>query len=63
MHFTEVDVALPAGAAWSPEQEAKQAQVYAALLAVCLRAPACTSFASWGFTDAHTWLGAERHPL
>ena len=25
--------------------------------------PACRRLTTWGFTDASTWLGTDRHPL
>jgi len=43
---------------------AKQATFYTDMLLACLDNPGvCTSFETWGFTDAHTWLGADAFPL
>ena len=36
---------------------------YAGILRTCLAAPSCKSFETWGFTDAHTWLGEKTAPL
>ena len=66
-HVTEIDVACaPLGQScadvggWTAAREEAQAQVYAAVLAACLDEPACTSFTTWGVTDAITWRRDER---
>lgn len=58
IHVTEMDVACAA-----PCDEAKQANVYRALLEVCLKEAACKNFETWGFTDKYTWKGTDMHPL
>ena len=69
VHVTELDVKCP-----DPCTDAAltaQAQVYADLLDACLaNRGVCTSFETWGFTDAVTWLTGDRckgaqncHPL
>jgi len=67
VHFTEIDVACsPYGtkcAGWTPTQASTQARVYSQLLKICMQESACKSFETWGFTDAHTWLGESEHPL
>ena len=68
VHITEMDVKCPdpCGA----ESQQAQAEIYASMLRACLaNAGVCTSFESWGFTDAVTWLKGSRcatkdcHPL
>jgi len=56
VHFTEVDV-RKGQQKWNSATEEKQAEVYAALLQLCLDEPNCTSFLTWGLTDRYTWLG------
>jgi endo-1,4-beta-xylanase len=52
VHVTEMDVACP-----TPCDEKAQASVYASMLRACLaNKGVCTSFETWGFTDAVTWL-------
>ena len=61
VHMTEIDVSSKGS--WTAEEEELQAQVYAALLQICLDSAACKSFETWGFTDKYTWKGLEAHPL
>eukprot|EP00937_MAST-01D_sp_MAST-1D-sp2_P004922 g4922.t1 len=69
VHITELDVKCPDPCPASAL--AAQAQVYADLLRACLSSKGvCTSFETWGFTDAMTWLTGSRckgaancHPL
>lgn len=70
LHITELDVSchgsgLTPGACpqWGQAQAEQQANVYAALMQVCLEEPACTNFEVWGFTDKYTWMGTQQHPL
>jgi len=58
IHITEMDVGCP-----DPCDLNLQAQIYSQILAVCLSNPSCKSFQTWGFTDGHTWLGENKHPL
>jgi endo-1,4-beta-xylanase len=44
------------------ERLALQAQYYKAYLDVCLAAPNCTGFQSWGFTDKYTWYADPNNP-
>jgi len=58
VHITEMDVQCS-----NPCDQQKQASVYAGVLQACLSNRNCRSFETWGFTDAHTWLGSDKHPL
>jgi len=71
--ITEMDVSCPEcvpGPAGELARE-QQAKVYGDMLTACLAAkattpgqgPGCNAFVSWGFTDKHTWLGSDVHPL
>jgi len=62
VHLTEVDI-RKAGLKWNSNTEERQAEVYAALMQVCLDEPNCTSFLTWGLTDKYTWLGSSKRPL
>jgi endo-1,4-beta-xylanase len=44
------------------ERLALQAQYYKAHLNVCLAAPNCTGFQTWGFTDKYTWYIDPNNP-
>ena len=68
VHITEMDVSCPDPC--GPAELEQQAEIFASMLRACLANPGvCTSFESWGFTDAVTWLTGERcatkscHPL
>ena len=66
VHITELDIkCVPKGSKKACTQELlnAQAQLYADILTTCIHAPACKSFESWGFTDKHTWIGTQTHPL
>jgi endo-1,4-beta-xylanase len=54
VHITEMDVRLPDDP--DPELYEKQAEVYRQMMAVCVDAPSCTAFVTWGFTDRHSWI-------
>ena len=55
VHITELDVKCLEPC--TPEDLEEQADIYDVLLRACLAHPAvCTSFETWGFTDAYTWL-------
>jgi endo-1,4-beta-xylanase len=61
VHVTEMDVKCPDPCDASARQA--QAHVYSSMLRACLAHPGvCTSFESWGFTDAVTWLTGTRCP-
>jgi endo-1,4-beta-xylanase len=57
--ISEMDVAIGAGDA----ALAQQARIYRMVASACRRLPECGRFATWGFTDASTWLGSEQRPL
>jgi endo-1,4-beta-xylanase len=59
VQITEMDVRTSG----DPSEAERQAQIYAAMLEICLEAPACTAFETWGFTDKYTWLGTQTAPL
>ena len=54
VHITELDIRIPGTP--TPEQLKQQAQNYHELLNVCLKAPNCTAFIMWGFTDKYSWI-------
>ncbi len=59
VQVTEMDVKLDTNQPIAQQLEA-QAKVYADVLRACLTASRCTAFVLWGFTDAHSWLGASK---
>ncbi len=59
VQVTEMDVKLDTNQPLTQQLEA-QAKVYADVLRACLTASRCTAFVLWGFTDAHSWLGASK---
>ena len=66
VHITELDIKCVKSGSGEPCDQNRlnrQAQLYADILKVCLEAPTCKSFESWGFTDKHTWLSADTKPL
>ena len=60
VHITEMDVKC---ANCTTALLAVQAQIYGGMLSACLQNRCCKSFETWGFTDAHTWLGSDTVPL
>ncbi len=52
IHITEYDYAIKD----APDELEKQAQGYARAMNVCLSEPQCTTFITWGFSDAFLWL-------
>ncbi len=64
--ITEFDVGIETGGQWVHENKSEaerlaiQTQYYKDYLNVCLEAPNCTTFATWGFTDKHSWITQER---
>ena len=59
-HITELDIRCPN---CTEARLQVQAQHYADLLAACLSVRMCTSFETWGFTDAVTYAGSANAPL
>jgi endo-1,4-beta-xylanase len=62
LEITELDVALPQGAAVTPELLAHQAAIYGSLAEACDRVRACRRLTVWGLSDNYTWL-AGTSPL
>ncbi|GMI40958.1 hypothetical protein TeGR_g8384 [Tetraparma gracilis] len=66
-HVTELDLTCEQSASydctWSGEVEEQQGRLYADLLQACVDVEGCTNFETWGFTDAHTWIKGDSHPL
>lgn len=54
--ITEMDVQIQQGTGTREERLAAQAQVYREMLGVCLKAPNCTAFVTWGFSDRYSWI-------
>ncbi len=54
VHISEMDVRQPI----PPDTAAlkRQGRAYREILQVCLAAPNCTEFTTWGFTDKHSWV-------
>jgi endo-1,4-beta-xylanase len=48
---------------WGDENLKKQGKVYGQLLKVCLKAPNCESFETWGFTDRFSCFDAPMNAL
>jgi endo-1,4-beta-xylanase len=61
VHITEMDVKIQNGAGTREENLARQGEVYAEVLGVCLQEPACTALLAWGFTDRYTWIPGFTH--
>ena len=62
IHVTELDINPTAASYYGNATEAQQlldvqAEVYASVLRVCAREPACDAFVLWAPTDAHTDRG------
>ena len=58
VQITEFDVRLPIDSSGNASaQNAKaQSDIYGRILSVCLAAPNCTAFQTWGFTDKYSWI-------
>lgn len=57
VQFTELDVKVQDGfGSWDSRLSA-QADVFAGLLRICLKAKTCTGLTTWGITDRYTWIG------
>jgi len=65
IHITELDIGCAQGtcSGWDTQKAQQQANLYVALLKVCMAQPKCTNFETWGFTDKHTWRNTDEHPL
>jgi endo-1,4-beta-xylanase len=62
-HITEMDVRLQYSQDSEEEELAAQAEMYRQALAVCLAAPNCNVFVTWGLTDRYSWIpGYTGHP-
>jgi endo-1,4-beta-xylanase len=59
VRITEFDLDISGVAGTLQERLALQADYYKAVLNVCLAAPNCTGFQTWGFTDKHSWLSSD----
>jgi endo-1,4-beta-xylanase len=58
VQITEMDVRVPvdSNGQATPADLQAQAETYQRILTVCLQAPACTAFQTWGFSDAYSWI-------
>lgn len=56
VHITEMDVRIQDSSAPMAERLATQAAIYKEIYTVCMQAPNCTAFSTWGLTDAHSWI-------
>ncbi len=54
--ITEMDVRIGEHEGTREEALEVQAQLYRDVMTICLAVEACTSFTTWGFSDAHSWL-------
>lgn len=54
VHVTEMDVRIVEPA--TNDDLDQQAKVYGEILQTCLEALNCSSFATWGMTDDHSWI-------
>ncbi|MEE9335793.1 MAG: endo-1,4-beta-xylanase [Granulosicoccaceae bacterium] len=55
IYITELDVSIQGG-----QTEQQQADVYEAVLDICLKQPRCKAFQIWGFTDQYSWRRDHR---
>lgn len=63
VHITEMDVRIHGGTGTREQKLAAQANLYRDMLKVCLDAPNCKAFVTWGFTDKHSWIPSHfGHP-
>ncbi|NET62936.1 MAG: endo-1,4-beta-xylanase [Moorea sp. SIO1G6] len=56
VRITEMDVQIYSGKGTREEKLAAQAEVYRDIMSVCLDAPNCKSFATWGLSDNYSWI-------
>lgn len=54
--MTEVDIPINTFSGTREEKLAAQAAMYQEFLNVCVEAPNCKAFLTWGFSDRHSWL-------
>ncbi|MEO1286755.1 MAG: endo-1,4-beta-xylanase [Chloroflexota bacterium] len=59
IEITEMDVRISRLSGSMEERLNIQAGIYQDALDVCLQITACTTFATWGFTDQHSWIDAR----
>jgi endo-1,4-beta-xylanase len=61
VHITEMDVSLAVDANGnaSPEDLARQADIYRQVAEACVSHPGCTAIQTWGFTDKYSWIGSR----
>lgn len=60
VRITEMDVAIHGPV--TQEKLDLQAEKFSDMLEVCLRAGNCTGFATWGYTDKHSWINEVGKP-
>jgi endo-1,4-beta-xylanase len=58
IHITEMDVRIQNSTSDLETNLAEQADVYREVLSVCLSAPNCKAFLTWGLTDRYSWIPA-----
>jgi len=61
VHTTEADVGIAVDRnrrVLNPEDLARQARIYEAILTACLRQRGCTAFQTWGFSDKYSWINS-----
>ena len=67
VHITELDVRLQDAPGSLDKKLVSQAQVVGNMARVCLAAPNCDAFFTWGLTDHYSWIpgvtGKEDQPL
>lgn len=63
VRITEMDVRIHDGEGTTEQRLAAQADVYRDMLRVCLDAPNCKGFVTWGVADHQSWIpGYYGHP-
>ena len=60
VRITEMDIGVKRPV--SEERLKRQAAKFRKFLNVCLRAENCTAFATWGYTDKHSWINDVGRP-
>jgi len=56
VHITEMDVRIQYSDASEEVKLTKQAEMYQRVFSVCLEAPKCEAFVTWGATDRQSWI-------
>lgn len=59
IQITELDVRVPISGIQTSKALEEQAQEYRKVALGCRDYSACTKITTWGFSDAHTWIGSE----